>query len=91
MTPAASSAINAVASIIAELGIQCSVGDNYLAVRRDSMCAKFPPRDHSVNSIPEEWAYPQALAAIRAKAPAELLMLWGGKTDDDLYLDIYVR
>jgi hypothetical protein len=76
----------AILYFLASEGILATDSRGRILVSRDSMCSRYrgPP-----NSYPEAkgGAYDSALNALRAAFP-NLLLNWGMKDDNNLYLDV---
>jgi energy-converting hydrogenase Eha subunit F len=80
---------DAIAAFLKESGILANSNMSrnrvpFLPVNRDSMCNNFPsagcPEDNN-------GAYAQTLEYIKAQFP-QYLIIWGGKTDEDLFLEV---
>jgi hypothetical protein len=55
-------------------------------VNRNSMCNSFTSKP---GQIPEEYAYPKTLELIKFVLPSTLYVIWGGKNDDEIFLEVY--
>jgi hypothetical protein len=68
-------------------GIRAEVLNDFISVSRDDMCRVF-----SNNKIPEEkgGSYDIALESIRHIIAGAKVVCWCGKTDESLFLEVYI-
>ena len=71
-------------SLLDGLGIVAREEGHLVAVSRDSMVEKFPEDG-------EEKSYALTLQQIRLALPNKLYIIWAGKTDDDYFVEVYIR
>ena len=64
-------------------GLEAHAAGNAVAISRDSMVNFFHGR--------EDTSYSSTLRMIRDYLPDNLYVTWSGKTDDDYFLEIYIR